>query len=169
MNALLALPILLPLFGAALSIGAGRSRLAQRLIGVVTLSAVAVTSVLLLVRVDDQGPVAGHAGGWRAPVGITFVADRLAAMMLVVSVVVLLAVLVFAIGQPGAEDAHVGFHPVYLVLASGVSAAFLTPSARRRAASASRVAAIGSGGSRPASRCRRAWTASAESSARDCR
>ncbi|HRA33610.1 MAG TPA: proton-conducting transporter membrane subunit, partial [Acidimicrobiales bacterium] len=126
MNALLALPILLPLFGAALSIGAGRSRLAQRLIGVVTLSAVAVTSVLLLVRVDDQGPVAGHAGGWRAPVGITFVADRLAAMMLVVSVVVLLAVLVFAIGQPGAEDAHVGFHPVYLVLASGVSAAFLT-------------------------------------------
>ena len=38
----------------------------------------------------------------------------------------LLAVLVYAIGQPGAERNHVGFQSVYLVLAAGVSAAFLT-------------------------------------------
>ena len=38
----------------------------------------------------------------------------------------LLTVLVYAIGQPGAERNHVGFQSVYLVLAAGVSAAFLT-------------------------------------------
>jgi multicomponent Na+:H+ antiporter subunit D len=119
-------PILLPLFAAALSIGVGRWRNAQRAIGVVTLTAVAVMSVVLLVRVDDGGTRSTQAGGWAAPVGITFVADRLAAIMLVIALLMLLAVLVYAIGQPGAEERHVAFHPVYLLLAAGVSAAFLT-------------------------------------------
>ncbi len=126
MTFLLALPILLPLLGAAVSIGAGRSRQTQRIIGVSTLTAVAVTSVVLLVRVDTEGIQSVQVGGWAAPVGITLVADGLAAIMLVVAVFMLLAVLVYAIGQPGAEDEHVGFHPVYLILASGVAAAFLT-------------------------------------------
>jgi multicomponent Na+:H+ antiporter subunit D len=125
-RALLAAPILLPLFGAALSIGLGRSRNAQRIIGVVTLAAVAVMSGFLLLRVDDLGVQSMQAGGWPAPVGITLVADRLAAIMLVIAMLMLLAVLVYAIGQPGAERDHVGFHPVYLILAAGVAAAFLT-------------------------------------------
>jgi multicomponent Na+:H+ antiporter subunit D len=123
---LIAAPILFPLLGAALSILCGASRAAQRLIGVVSLSAVAACSVVLLVRVDDDGIASVHAGGWRAPVGITLVADRLAAIMLVISVLMLLAVLVYAIGQPGAERDHVGFHPAYLILAAGIGAAFLT-------------------------------------------
>jgi multicomponent Na+:H+ antiporter subunit D len=126
MTALIAGPILLPLLGAALSIGVGRSRNAQRLIGVVTLAGVSASSAILLLRVDDDGVVAVQAGGWQAPVGITLVADRLAAIMLVLAMLMLLAVLVYAIGQPGAENDHVGFHPVYLILASGVAAAFLT-------------------------------------------
>ncbi|OWY62637.1 Na+/H+ antiporter subunit D [cyanobacterium TDX16] len=46
--------------------------------------------------------------------------------MLLVGMLMLLAVLVFAIGQPGAEDRHVAFHPVYLILAAGIASAFLT-------------------------------------------
>ncbi len=42
--------------------------------------------------------------------------------MLVVGSVMLLAVLVYAIGEPGAERNHVGFQSVYLVLAAGVAA-----------------------------------------------
>ncbi|MCB1003617.1 MAG: Na+/H+ antiporter subunit D [Acidimicrobiales bacterium] len=126
MNLLLAGPVVLPLLGAALCIGAGRSRNAQRVIAVLTLTAVAVLSAVLLLRVDDEGTVAVQVGGWEAPVGITLVADRLAAIMLVLAVLMLLAVLVYAIGQPGAEEDHVGFHPVYLVLAAGVALAFLT-------------------------------------------
>jgi len=126
MDALTTLPVLLPLLGAAASIGVGRWRNAQRAIGIVTLTAVTVLSAVALVRVDRGGTTAVAIGDWGAPVGITLVADRLALLVLVASMIMLLAVLVFAIGQPGAETHHVGFHPVYLVLAAGVALALLT-------------------------------------------
>jgi multicomponent Na+:H+ antiporter subunit D len=125
-NALLSLPVLLPLLGAALSVLAGRSRPLQRAIALTTLTAVAVLAVVLLVEVDHHGPASTAAGGWPAPLGIALVADRFSAIMLVVAALMLLAVLVYAIGQPGAERNHVGFQSVYLILAAGVAAAFLT-------------------------------------------
>jgi multicomponent Na+:H+ antiporter subunit D len=67
-----------------------------------------------------------RSGDWPAPIGITLVVDRLAAIFLAVASVMLLAVLVYAIGQPGAERNHVGFQSVYLVLAAGVAGAFVT-------------------------------------------
>jgi multicomponent Na+:H+ antiporter subunit D len=126
MNALLPLPIVLPLLGAALSILVGRSRTAQRIIGIAILAAVTVISVVLLVAVDREGALASQAGGWEAPLGITLVADRLTTIMLTLGSVMLLGVLIFAIGQPGAERNHIGFQSVYLILAAGVSASFLT-------------------------------------------
>jgi multicomponent Na+:H+ antiporter subunit D len=125
-NALLPLPVVLPLAGAAVSILLGRSRRAQRAVALTTLTAVTVLAAALLVVVDRDGPVSSAAGGWPAPLGITLVADRLSALMLVVAAVMLLSVLVYAIGQPGAERNHVGFQSVYLILAAGVAAAFLT-------------------------------------------
>ena len=63
------------------------------------------------------------------PLGITLVVDRLSAMMLVVSSIVLLAVVVYAIGQgirDGDERQPVSiFLPTYLVLSAGVCTAFL--------------------------------------------
>ena len=126
MTALISLPIALPLLGAAVAIALGRWRVAQRCVSLLTLATVTATSIAMLIRVDRDGAAAVHAGGWQAPVGITFVADRLAAIMLLVACVMLLAVLVFAIGQPGAERHHVGFHPVYLILTAGIAMAFLT-------------------------------------------
>lgn len=126
MTALLALPILLPLVGAGCSMIVGRSRAAQRAVSLTVLTAVVGVAVTLLIAVDRDGPVAVQAGGWAAPMGITLVADRLSALMLAVASVMLLAVLVYAIGQPGAERNHVGFQSVYLVLSAGVAGAFLT-------------------------------------------
>ncbi|HWL43115.1 MAG TPA: Na+/H+ antiporter subunit D [Ilumatobacter sp.] len=126
MTALLSLPIVLPILGAAGSILAGRVKYAQRAISITVLSVNVVLAGLLLVRVDDVGVASVQAGGWAAPMGITLVADRFSALMLFVATVMLLAVLIYAIGQPGAERHHVGFQSVYLVLAAGVSASFLT-------------------------------------------
>jgi multicomponent Na+:H+ antiporter subunit D len=125
-NVLLPLPIVLPLLAAALCILVGGSRTAQRVIGLTTLTALVPIAIAILVRVDDDGVVVAQAGDWPAPIGITLVADRLSAIMLVTATVVLLAVLLYAIGQPGVERNHVGFQSVYMVLAAGVSAAFLT-------------------------------------------
>jgi multicomponent Na+:H+ antiporter subunit D len=123
---LVPVPIVLPLIGAALSILVGRSRRAQRVIGLTVLTALVVVAVVLIVAVERDGTIVARAGDWPAPIGITLVADRFAAVMLVVGSVALLAVLVYAIGEPGAERNHVGFQSVYLVLAAGVSASFLT-------------------------------------------
>ncbi len=126
MNTLLVAPIVLPIIGAALTVLVGRSRAAQRVIGLSVLTAVSVNAVALLVIVDRDGTQSTQAGGWPAPLGISLVADRLSAIMLTIGAVVLLAVLVYAIGQPGAERNHVGFQSLYMVLAAGVAASFLT-------------------------------------------
>jgi multicomponent Na+:H+ antiporter subunit D len=126
MNSLVPLPLAIPLAAAALSILTGRWRNVQRLISITALTAVLGVSIALLIGADADGFVVHRSGGWRAPLGITLVVDRLAGLMLVVSSLVLLAVMVYAIGQAGQERQRVVFHPVYLVLATGVSASFLT-------------------------------------------
>ncbi|MGD9703825.1 MAG: Na+/H+ antiporter subunit D [Acidimicrobiia bacterium] len=126
MRHLVPLPIVLPLIGAALSIVFGRWRVVQRVVALSVLTATTCISSVLLVAVDRDGPLVMSAGEWPAPIGISLVVDRLSATMLTVGSVMLLAVLLYAIGQPGAERHHVGFQSVYLVLAAGVAASFTT-------------------------------------------
>ena len=81
-------------------------------------------------RADRHGPQVLWVGAWPEPLGITLVADRLSALMLLVSAVVTLAVLVYSIGQgmtgDEREDTPVSiYHPTFLVLAAGVANAFL--------------------------------------------
>ncbi len=131
-DALIPMPVILPLVGAALSVVFARVRNVQRVISLLVLAGLVANNVLLLVRVDDatgyaEGGIAvSQAGGWVAPLGISLVVDRLTAMMLVVSSLMLISVLVYAIGQQAEERRFASFHPVYLVLAAGVSASFIT-------------------------------------------
>ena len=125
-DVLVPLPIVIPLLAAALAVVFGGSRVAQRIIGLSSLSAVVGVSIALLVQADEESVVTMDAGGWAAPLGITYVVDRLAAIMLVTSSAMLLVVLLYAVGQRDVEREHAGFHPIYLVLATGVSASFIT-------------------------------------------
>ncbi len=127
MSTLVALPIVLPLIAAALSVLAGRWRNVQRAITLVTLAAVSAISVVLVIGLDDAGGIiVAQAGGWPAPIGISLVVDRLSAIMLVTSAAMLLAVAIYSIGHRGVERTQRVFHPVYLVLAAGVGASLLT-------------------------------------------
>ncbi|MFC6885964.1 Na+/H+ antiporter subunit D [Actinomadura yumaensis] len=130
MNELLPLPVLLPLLAAAVKIILGpRHPRLQRTISVAVLAAVLAVAVALLLDADRSGAQVLQMGGWPAPVGITLVADRLSALMLVVSSAVTLCVMVYAIGQGTADRDHLTplsvFHPTYLLLVAGVADAFL--------------------------------------------
>jgi multicomponent Na+:H+ antiporter subunit D len=129
-STVLVLPVLLPMLGAALTVVGSRSAALQRVVGVVVLAVVAVLAVMLLVAADRRGPIVAELGGWAAPVGISLVADRLSALLLLVSTLVTLAVLVYAIDQRiadyGRGTASTTFHPMYLMLCAGVSLAYLT-------------------------------------------
>jgi len=114
---------LLPLLAAALCLVASRRPRVQNVITVITLTAVLVISGVLLVLTDQHGMHTVQVGGWDAPVGITLVADRLSALMLCVSAVVLLTVIIYAVGQ-GVRDGDGDqptsiFLPTYLALFVG--------------------------------------------------
>ncbi|AEB43550.1 Na+/H+ antiporter subunit D [Micromonospora maris] len=129
MSALVPLPVLLPLLGAALTLLLANRPLPQRMVSVGCLSATLLVSVLLLMRAYQHGPLVVQIGAWPAPVGIVLVADQLAALMLVVSSAVTLCVLLYSIGQGQGETGESAplaiFHPTYLVLTAGVTNAFL--------------------------------------------
>ena len=126
MRVLLVVPIAAPLAAAAVAVLVGRWGQAQRVVSLVTLVAQVGVATAVLVQVDREGTAATQAGGWPAPLGVTLVADRFAAIMLLVAALMLLGVLVYAIGQQGVDRTHIGFHPVYLVMSAGISGAFLT-------------------------------------------
>jgi multicomponent Na+:H+ antiporter subunit D len=130
MNALVPLLVIIPLVGAAITLILGRYRRVQIAISVTALVAVTVTAAILLYIVDRTGvPAVVEVGAWPPPFGIVLVVDRLAAIMVVVSALMLLGVLVFAVGQGIADrdrDTPVSiFHPTYLILAGGLFDAFI--------------------------------------------
>ncbi len=126
MNALLAVPVITPLLGAAIAMILWAHPRWQRLVSMVVLVAVLIDAVLLLIRVDRDGHVVSQAGGWAAPFGITLIADRLSAIMLVVAAGIFLTVMVYAVGQPSVAREHPAFHPLYLLVGAGVALAFVT-------------------------------------------
>ncbi|GAA1796879.1 Na+/H+ antiporter subunit D [Agromyces neolithicus] len=126
---LVPLVVLLPLLGAATTLVLGRHRRAQIAVAVGVLTAVTAIAAVLLVMVDTTGPAVVYVGGWDAPWGITLVVDRLSAIMLLISAIMLVVVLVYSVGQ-GIADQHREtpvsiFHPSYLILSAGVFNAFI--------------------------------------------
>ncbi|GLK16072.1 Na+/H+ antiporter subunit D [Herbiconiux flava] len=129
-NTLVPLLVIIPLVGAAVTLILGRHPRLQILISVLALTAVTAAAAVLLAIVDSTGkPAVVKVGGWEPPFGIVLVVDRLSAIMVVVSALVLLGVLVFAVGQGYADrdrDTPVSiFHPTYLILAAGLFDAFI--------------------------------------------
>jgi multicomponent Na+:H+ antiporter subunit D len=124
-NVLLAMPIAVPLFAAALSLVLVRSLRAQRVLSFMGLAASLGSAVAVLVHIERTDEIAvSRLGGWPANVAITLVGDRLSVMMVVIAGVVLSAVLLFAIGQGARDERSPFYHPVYLVLAAGIGQAF---------------------------------------------
>lgn len=129
MISLIPLVVLIPLGSAALALALPGRRRAQQLITVFALTAVVALSGTMMWIVDQQGTLVMQVGGWAAPFGISLVVDRLSALMLTVSAVVLLGVLLFSLGQglaDGDDETPVSiYYPTYLVLGAGVCNAFI--------------------------------------------
>ncbi len=123
-------PVILPLLGAGLCLAFGRFAAPQRIISIVTLLLVTASAATLLVRADRHGPQAFNVGGWPADIGISLVADRLSALLLMISTIVTLCVLLYSIGQGIVEFGRATplsvYYPTFLVLSAGISNAFLS-------------------------------------------
>jgi len=125
---LVIVPVLLPLLCGALlaPLTEGRHRLkfAAGYASVLGLLANALALVLLTDQRWPGGVQAYFAANWAAPFGIALVADRLAAIMLVLTALLALAALHYA--QPRWSRIGVHFHSLFQFLLMGINGAFLT-------------------------------------------
>lgn len=126
MNTLLALPILIPLGGAALALVFYRSTFVQRALALAASVALFASGGVLLARVLRDGVLSVQMGGWRAPFGITLVADVFSAIMVLVTGIVAVAVVIYSFATIGASRESYYYYPLLLLLLTGVCGSFLT-------------------------------------------
>lgn len=129
MELLLALPVVLPLAGAAATLLLRHRHRVQLWLAILTLAAILAVAIALIALVPGSGVLVLQIGDWAPTQGIVLVADRITALMLLVSSAVTLAVLLYSSGQTVAENSErtpvAIYHPTYLALVAGVSMAFL--------------------------------------------
>jgi multicomponent Na+:H+ antiporter subunit D len=123
---LLIFPIALPMLTAALLLLAPRQPLLQRWIAFVGSIAHVSVALSLFITVERHGTLVLQSGGWRAPFGITLVADLFSAIMVLATGIVGVAVTATAFSGVDPRREAWGYHGLLQVLLMGVSGAFLT-------------------------------------------
>ncbi|MCS7003182.1 MAG: Na+/H+ antiporter subunit D, partial [Dehalococcoidia bacterium] len=123
---LLVLPIVLPLGTAIVLLLLRDRRLAQRVVAVVSGSALVVVALALAATVWTAGPQVIQSGNWPAPFGISLVADLFSAGMNVVVASAGLLVAIYSLASIERKHERFGYFPIYFILLAGVAGAFLT-------------------------------------------
>ncbi len=127
---LIILPILLPLAtGALLLMFDDRQRAAKAFISLTSTLLLLMVAVLLVMRANAEpgaSTIAGSyvLGDWPVPFGIVLVADRLSAMMVLLTAMLGVCSLVYSLARWHA--AGPSFHSLFQFLLMGLSGAFLT-------------------------------------------
>lgn len=127
MNHLVILPILVPLLGAALSLFVEHRRygtVVQRSVGWGSTLAVLGVAALLFSQASEGGVVAYLVGDWVSRLGITLVADRLSALMVLTVSLLAVACLLHACSGWDRRAPH--FHALFQFQLVGLNGAFLT-------------------------------------------
>ncbi|MBX3001116.1 MAG: hypothetical protein KF893_21515 [Caldilineaceae bacterium] len=125
----LVVPIMTPLFAAALMLATLRiwpahSLRIQRSIAAVTLLIDLGMAATFISYTTQHGWLVMQMGLWTAPFGITLVLDGLSAIMLVLTAILAVAILPYAIGTLDTRE-RMNFYPLLLFLVAGVNGAFL--------------------------------------------
>jgi multicomponent K+:H+ antiporter subunit D len=118
-------PFLLPLFAAVVClVGTGWGLTFQRWVSLVATIALAGVGILLVTSAAHGGISVHAMGNWSAPFGIVLVLDRLSAAMVLLTAVLAIPVLLYALAGTDAKGRH--FHPLFQLQLAGLNGAFLT-------------------------------------------
>jgi len=125
-NRLVILPLLVPFVTAlVLALLNGHPRI-ERAVNLISCLGLTAFAFWLLGEVDRDGIRAMVAGGWAAPWGIAFVADRLGLIMLCLSMSVGTVVLVYSFFTVEPAQERYFYHPLFQILLLGVNWSFMT-------------------------------------------
>lgn len=125
MNHWIIAPILLPAIMAPILLMSARYDIVLARVFSLASTIALLGIALALGSMVGDGQILTYAlGNWVAPFGIVLVADRLSVMMLVLTALLALAVLFFAIDGGDRDGRH--FHALYQFQLMGINGAFLT-------------------------------------------
>ena len=125
MNHLVIAPLLVPLLAgiALILLRASATRAHQALSGAAVLALV-ILALMLLLQVSDSDVLAYRLGNWPAPFGIVLVADRLAAVMVLITALLAASVVLYAARDADRTGRY--FHVLFQLQLFGLNGAFLT-------------------------------------------
>jgi multicomponent Na+:H+ antiporter subunit D len=124
---LVILPILLPLTGAMIALILRRRLRIQAGFALVIMILSLAISFLILFDVWQTGqPLVFVSGGWPAPFGISLVGDLLSLMFVIMTQLVVVTGIIYAMGSKDTVVRYPTFYPLFLTLVTGLSGAFLT-------------------------------------------
>jgi len=119
-------PVILPAIVAPFIVLAARYHMTiQRVFSVAGVLALIAVSAGLAWQASDGTVTLYQLGDWAAPFGIVLVGDRLSTMMVLLTAVLALFVLLYAIGS-GWDERGRHFHALYQFQLMGICGAFLT-------------------------------------------
>ncbi len=119
-------PVLIPLLSGVAGFILCRFPRLRAWLAIAGMSMSLACSFLLFFSVHQAGqPMVFQGGGWAAPFGITLVADLLAALFVLMSQLVLLAGVIYAMGSKDSCVGYPCFYPLFLFLATGLTGAIL--------------------------------------------
>ncbi|MGI8892200.1 MAG: Na+/H+ antiporter subunit D [Bacteroidia bacterium] len=126
MNILLLLPVAIPFFTAILCIFFWYKRHLQQVLNLTGSFLLLISVIMLGFDVYNNGILAAQMGNWAAPFGITFVADLLSVMMLVLTGIIGFSVAIASIADIDPPRERYGYYPLYQILLMGICGSFLT-------------------------------------------
>lgn len=124
-NILLLLPILLPLVSAVVLLACWRKRDLQQILQVVAGTLQLALSGWLLYEVYQQNYLVTQVGGWKAPYGVTLIADRLSGLILFTSSLASFATAIYSLKAIDKETLWFGYYPIYYLMMTSISGILL--------------------------------------------
>lgn len=124
MNHWIIAPVVLPAMSAAVLVLLRANLSLQRIVSLTATLVLALINVYLALVVAEIDFGVYELGDWPAPFGIVLVLDRLAAMMLLLTTLLALASLLYALRGTDREGKY--FHALFQFLLMGLNGAFLT-------------------------------------------
>ena len=119
-------PVFVPLAAAATCMFLWKSPRLQRYVHLSGFALMFLASLLLLREVSVHGVLALTFGGWAPPFGISFVADRMGAILVAVTGALSLCVGIFNLSATRSRHVHNGKYALLQGMLAAVNGAFLT-------------------------------------------
>lgn len=120
------LPILLPLFGAiAILFAKLLNHKTQQILSILLVFLLILVNIVAFSDVMQSGVLVYQLGNWPAPFGITLVLDQFSALLILLTSILALGALWYAIARE-VDGAGIHFHVLFQLQLFGINGAFLT-------------------------------------------